>query len=53
MFSQVDLLTGEVENVNRKDKGKTGEQMELVALTSNSASLRDTEPLTKVKTMST
>ena len=42
MFSQVDLLTGEVEKVNRKDKGKTGEQIELVALTSNSASLAET-----------
>ena len=44
MFLQVDLFTGEVENVNGKDKGKTGEQMELVALTSNSASLAETVP---------
>ena len=39
MFLQVNLVTSEVEKVNHKERGQTGEQMELDALTSISASL--------------
>jgi len=39
MFLQVNLVTGEVENVDHKERGQTGEQMELDALPSISASL--------------
>ena len=47
---QANIFTGEVEKVNQKEGDQTEEQMDLDALTSNSASLR--EPLTKVTTMS-
>ena len=39
MLPQVNLVTSEVEKVNHKERGQTGEQMELDALTSISASL--------------
>ena len=39
MFLQVNLVTGEVEKGNHKERGQIGEQMELDALTSISASL--------------
>ena len=51
MSFQANIFTGEVEDVNHKERDQREEQMELDALTSNSASLR--EPLTKVTTFST
>ena len=39
MFPQVNLVTSEVEKVDHKERGQTGEQMEMDALTSISASL--------------
>ena len=39
MLPQVNLVTSEVEKVNHKERGQTGEQMEMDALTSISASL--------------
>ena len=50
---QANIFTGEVENVNHKERDQREEQMELDALTSNSASLRETMSLTKVTTIGT
>ena len=53
MFFQVDLVTGEVKNVNHKEMGHTGDVMELAVLTSNSAFFGERVSLTQVMTMST
>ena len=55
-YPQVNLVTGEVEKVNHKERGQTGEQMELDALTSISLPLqkgnnhRHTNPFPKRNT---
>ena len=56
MLPQVNLVTSEVEKVNHKERGQTGEQMELDALTSISLPLqkgnnhRHTNPFPKRNT---
>ena len=50
---QANIFTGGFEKANHKARDQTEEQMELDALTYDSASLRGTMSLTKVTTIGT